>query len=415
MAGAAPIDESAADDAAAPPARPRWSADRVLQGARAALKGAAKPAWVAILVLLVVWLTGRVMETIHAGVVFDPALAFGLSLAVVVLLLLWVIGAGLGAVEALRVTPRDKRLAAAAWVFFALLVGTVVLGFNGYRTCAASLFAALGGSAEAYGQSTFLLFKYHWLNPLQAMNLAAASVMGLDWGAEMLAPFVWSWNALFAFFIWSIAYGILMLMHKVKSGIKNMHLFCAVFGLLGMIVLKSLADPTPQQTIVIQGAAAILFVFQVLLAYSVLRTVAAGTAEMKSAWPDHPARVRSMSGARPSPAAPKRFAGLPPSALKLALVLFLIVPVLADLQNQFQAASAARRIAREVALAQSGSAPAFVAAAAISIRSGPAGGDQLLGVLPKGTQVEALEMRGGWVKIGENRWVAETFLSPVQR
>lgn len=414
MAGAAQVEEGAVETAA-PPALPRWSAARVLQGVKASLKGAVRPIWVAILVLLVVWLTGRVMETLHASVVFDPALTYGLSLALVLLLLLWVVGAGLAAVEALRATRRNKRLAAAAWVFFAILVGTVLLGFNGYRTCAASLFAALGGSSEAYGQATFLLFKFHSLNPLQGMNLAAATVMGQDWGVEMLAPFVWSWNALFAFFIWSIAYGILMLMHKVKSGIKNMHLICAVFGLLGMIILKSLAEPTPQQMLVIQAAAAILLVFQVLLAYSVLRTVAAGTTEAKSPWPDHPARVRSMSGAQAPPAVPKPFAGLPPSALKLALTLFLIVPVLADLQNQFQAASASRRMAREVALAQGGSAPAFVAAAAISIRSGPAGGDQLLGVLPKGTRVEALEVRGGWVKIGENRWVAETFLSPLER
>jgi hypothetical protein len=78
----------------------------------------------------------------------------------------------------------------------------------------------MAGSAENSRQANFLLFKFHSLNPMLALNLAASKLAGIEWGLESLAPFVWSWNALFAFFIWSIAYGIVILMQKDKRGAK---------------------------------------------------------------------------------------------------------------------------------------------------------------------------------------------------
>ena len=48
------------------------------------------------------------------------------------------------------------------------------------------------------------------------------------------------------------------------------------------------------------------------------------------------------------------------------------------------------------------------------MRSGPAFGDDILGVLPKGTHVRVQDNRFRWVKIGDNRWVQEKFLRPAK-
>ena len=63
--------------------------------------------------------------------------------------------------------------------------------------------------------------------------------MGLSWGVASFAPFVWSWNVLLGFFIWSVAYGILLLLQKSRQGAKSIYLVVSVFGLIGLIVLGS--------------------------------------------------------------------------------------------------------------------------------------------------------------------------------
>jgi hypothetical protein len=232
--------------------------------------------------------------------------------------------------------------------------------------------------------------------------------MGVAWDTGSLAPYVWSWNALFAFFIWSLAYGVLLLMQKDKLGPKSVHLFLAAFGLLALIILKSISRPTTELMIIFQAAAAILLVFQVLLAFACLRTLAAKFKE-EIAEPD----AFQVAPSENKDAEEKRFIGVPPSALKLALALFIVLPILADLQNQFILSSSSGRIVREMSMNQTGSGLAFVAVAPISIRSGPATGDEILGILPKGARVSVLDKKSDWVNIGENKWVQEKFLRPL--
>jgi hypothetical protein len=56
----------------------------------------------------------------------------------------------------------------------------------------------------------------------------------------------------------------------------------------------------------------------------------------------------------------------------------------------------------------------YVPVTHISIHSGPDAGDDIVGVLLKGTVVQALDERNGWVRIGENKWVSLKFLTPNQ-
>lgn len=383
---------------------------RAAQIAAAVLKGAARPLLVAALGLLAVWLIGRVMETLHDNTVFDPSLTYWFGLAVFLLLVLWAAGSAVSARQELH-QARDMRLALASWAFLALLVLLLLAGFKGYRIVAAGIFAAIDGSAEYTEMATFLLFKFHSWNPLLALHLFFTKLLGLDWGLAALAPFVWSWNALFAFFIWSVAFGIVLLMQKDKRGPKSVHLFIAAFGLLGLIVLKSVATPTTTQMVVIQAMATALFVFQVLLAYAVIRALAgAGDSVQEAAradWSRATTPQKERTTTRP-------FIGLPPTALTLALVLVFVVPVLADLQTQLQAAASSRRMVRQVAMDGTSAAQTLVTVAAISVRSGPTIGDEVLGILPKGTQVQVLGREKEWVNIGENQWIAERFLRPVE-
>ena len=371
------------------------TAIRVLQMVGEILKQARKPALSAALAIIMVWLFGRVLEALHGNVVFDATLAYWLGMAVFILIVLWLIGSGTAALENLG-KANNKKLAAVSWVFFAAMVLTALFNFEGYRISAEGLFASVAGSHELTRQADFLLFKFHSLNPMLAANLVASKLVGAGWDADSLAPYVWSWNLLFIFFLWSLAYGIVVLLQRHKWGAKSLHLCLAVAGLLALIILKSFSKPTIEQMAVFQAAAAILLVFQVLLAYACLNALAAGNEAEEPATKE------------------KRPLGLPPSALKLALCLFIILPILADLGYQFGLSSSSSRIVYEISRERPGSAPQFVAVTGITIRTGPALGEEVIGVLPKGMRVPVLGKKNDWVNIGKNEWIPEKFLTPIK-
>ena len=256
----------------------------------------------------------------------------------------------------------------------------------------------------------FLLYKYHFMNPLLALNLVAAKIMGLSWGVASFAPFVWSWNVLLGFFIWSVAYGILLLLRKGRQGMKSAYLVFSALGLLGLIILKSASSPTIEQMIMIQAVATILIVAQVLLAYTTLREVAAGPSD-----PD-PKTVDPFNDRLPGKDQnfDKRFAGLPPSAVKLVLVLFFVVPLIADMSNQFHTASSSNRVFHQITMDADSPKTGFTVVTAMSIRSGPTRGDDLIGILPKGAHIQVGDKQNGWVEIGENKWIQEKFIRPPQ-
>jgi hypothetical protein len=170
-----------------------------------------------------------------------------------------------------------------------------------------------------------------------------------------------------------------------EKSIKIVHLGLASAGLFIMMAVKSLSSYTDGQLVFLQAGAIVIFFVQVLLTYSSLRLSANG-----------------------------ENVPLPPSALKVAFFLLIILPVLADIQNQFVLASDSRPIVHQLASDVSKDQTQYVAVTQISIHAGPAVGDDVVGILPKGTRVRVLDKKYGWVCIGEKRWVSSKFLIPRQ-
>ncbi len=96
----------------------------------------------------------------------------------------------------------------------------------------------------------------------------------------------------------------------------------------------------------------------------------------------------------------------------MVLVLFLVIPLIADMSNQFLTASSSKRIYYQITMDADSPKSGFTAVTAMSIRSGPTRGDELIGVLPKGSRIQVLDKRNGWVEIGENKWIQEKFIRP---
>ena len=171
------------------------------------------------------------------------------------------------------------------------------------------------------------------------------------------------------------------------------HLILSIALVIGMMMLKSTSTFTKEQFIFLQAGAVILFFLQILLTYSSIRVAAIGEkGDIKD----------------------DESVAIPPSGLKFALFLFILLPILADLQNQFVLASSTRPILGELAGDQSKGYAQYVTAAQISIRSGPALGDDVVGVLPNGTRVLVFEKKHGWVRIGQNRWISTKYLRPAK-
>jgi hypothetical protein len=95
-------------------------------------------------------------------------------------------------------------------------------------------------------------------------------------------------------------------------------------------------------------------------------------------------------------------------------VLFLVIPLTADMSNQFSTASSSKRILHQVTMDVDSPKTGFTAVTAMSIRSGPTRGDDLIGILPKGSNIQVRDKQNGWVEIGENKWIQEKFIRPPQ-
>lgn len=345
-------------------------------------------------VLVAIWFVGRGLEGMTQNAVFEPMLIYWIWVFVFVLLGLWALFFIIHSVSAFVSYP-ERRHTTVTWIFFVLIVAAVVLTIGGYRNASSGLFALVSGSAESAKQALFLLFKFDPLTPILPIQLLASEIPRGVVEAESLAPFAWSFPLLFGFFVWSLLYGTFLLMFRGKRGMKIVHVFLALLGVFAMMTLKSAAGFTHHQLILLHAGAVVILFIQVLVTYAALRLMSA-------------ARIREGEA--------EALKGLlPPSALGVALVLILLVPLLTDIHNQFMVTRASGPIIEELAKNHKADGPQYVTVTRISVRSGPTPGDEVVGVLPKGTAVSVLKEAYGWFCVGENQWVSPKFLMPVTK
>lgn len=373
-----------------------------------AFKTIERPAWVVIPVLIIVWFSGRLLETMNGNAVFDAFAAFWFGIVMSLLLILLAIGIGMRCFDAIQ-KAEAKRLVAVSWFGFFLLAALAVKAMGGIQISATGLLATAAGTAEPAQNATFMLMKYHSLNPLLALNLVGQIMApsGLDVAA--LAPFVWNWNILFFLYVWSFAFGIAMLIRQGMPLSKSLHLVAATIGLAILLFLKSKSLVTAEYMIAFQAGILMLLLWQMFLVYATLRQTAAialtGTAQnevpfgetRKTQWPK------------------LNYSSLPPSAIAMALALIFILPILADLKHQAKISHYGKKLVEEIEMATPATERVLVAVAPISIRSGPSTGDDILGVLPRGTRIRVHEVKFHWINMGKNNWVPEKFLRPLMR
>lgn len=359
------------------------------------LLNAKKYILIPVFVMLGIWFVGRGLEGITHNQVFEPTLVYWIMGFVFALLILYVI---LSLANHLYcfISSRDRKYVILTWVCFALLIAGVVFTFRGYDISSKGFFALAAGSTESAQQALILLFKSNPATPVLPIQLIASELSPGVVDVRFLYPFAWNFPILFSFFVWSLLYGTFLFMFQGKKPLKVVHLFLALLGVFLMMALKSFIGFTDHQLILLHAGAVVLIFIQVLLTYASLRYAAANKI-LESKNPSEPAGL------------------LPPSALSVALVLIFLLPLVSDIQNQFAASRSSKSILTELKTNRKAEASQYVTAAQISVRSGPALGDEVVGVLPKGTRIIPIKEMHGWVCIGENRWVSLRFLVPVKK
>ena len=335
-------------------------------------------------VLMGIWFVGRIFEAATHSTIFEPNIVYWMGLSTWILLGVFVLVEAIQYIQ-LSTTQFNRFSVIVSWISFGLLVAAIIYAIQGYRIASMGLFATMAGLTEQAQQAIFQLFKFFPAAPMLPINLVAAKAMGSGLEIDALMPFVLRPSYLFVFFLWSLVFGALLLRMRGEKSIKIVHLGLASAGLFIMMAVKSLSSFTDGQLVFLQAGAIVIFFVQVLLTYSSLRFAANG-----------------------------ENIPLPPSALKVAFFLLIILPVLADIQNQFVLASDSRPIVHELANDVSQDQAQYVAVTQISIHAGPAIGEDVVGILPKGARIRVLDKKYGWVCIGEKRWVSSKFLSPRQ-
>jgi hypothetical protein len=190
---------------------------------------------------------------------------------------------------------------------------------------------------------------------------------------------------------------------------KTLHLIAATSGLAILIFLKSKSLVTTDYMILFQAVALLLLLLQVLMIYASLRQAAAENGDAATEGDAQPFGELQKTQQPPK----YHYRGLPPSAIAITLSLFFVLPILADLKQQVKLASHTRQFIEDLDLAKTENNQIRIAVAPLSIRSGPSTGDDVLGVLPKGSRIPVQDVKFGWVHMGKNYWVPDKFLRPV--
>ncbi len=371
-----------------------------------AVKTIEKPAWVVIPVLLLVWFSGRLLEVVNGNSVFDSFTAYWLGITMSLLIILLTIAVGIRCFEAIR-NAESKKLVALSWLGLFVVVALGVSSMDGIQVATTGLLAAAADTAEPARNAVFLLMKYHSFNPMLAVNLIVQMMTPWTLDVAALAPFVWNWNILFFLYVWSFAFGIATLARQGMALAKILHLVAATAGLVLLLFLKSKSLVTTVYMIAFQTGVLVVLLWQLLLVYASLRQTAAGASK-------GPAENEMLLGeTRKTQQSKLNYRGLPPSAIVLALALFLVMPILADLNRQAEDSLYGKKLAEEMEMAPSDTSKILVAVTPVSIRSGPSLGDEILGVLPEGTRIRVHAIKLNWINMGKNNWVPEKFLRPV--
>ena len=267
--------------------------------------------------LMGIWFVGRVIEALTGTAVFEPVLIYWMATFIWVMLVLFVAGAALQYTRNL-VAAYKQLPVIIAWVSFGLLLAGTIYSVPGYRIATMNLFAVASGMVETAQQSLLALFKSYPAAPVLPINVVTAKAAGTIAGVDSLMPFIWGSPYLFGIFIWSLAYGTLLLRQRGMKVAKILHLTLAMAGVIAMMVMKATSTFTNEQLVFLHAGAVAVLLLQALLTYSCIRLAASTKNEDKEE------------------ATP---VGLPPSGLKYAIFLLVILPILADLHNQFVLAS----------------------------------------------------------------------------
>ena len=112
---------------------PSGTAARYVQEIANSLVTAGKYALIGAIILVFIWLLGRVMEAMHGNTVFDPVLTCWISVSIITLLAVWIIGSGIASKRNMIRGERNWR-AIASWIFFLIIILSTLFYFDGFRT-----------------------------------------------------------------------------------------------------------------------------------------------------------------------------------------------------------------------------------------------------------------------------------------
>jgi hypothetical protein len=264
-------------------------------------------------ILMGIWCVGRVIEALTGRTVFEPILIYWMATFIWVMLVLFVAGTALQYTSNLIVSC-NQFPAVIAWICFGLLLAGTIYSVPGYHIATINLFALASGIVGSAQRSLLALFKFYPLTPMLPINLVTAKAAGKALEIDSLLPFVWGSAYLFAIFIWSLAYGTLLIIQRGMRISKILHLTLAVAGVIIMMVLKVASGFAKEQLVFLHAGAVAVLLLQALLTYSCIRLAA---------------KRKNGEDEKATPVV------LPPSALKYAIFLLVILPILADLHNRF--------------------------------------------------------------------------------
>lgn len=337
-------------------------------------------------ILIAIWAIGRLVEGLSGHTIFDPWLVRGIGASAGILALTALLAWCVQSAVSIARDHRELKIYPAWLLLLFLALGGIYL-LQGYAVAVSGLFAMLTGNTKEAELATFALIKFHPGTPILALNLVLLKFLHGSLDVGLIAPFAWKSSFLLGFFIWSIILGTLLLFLRGLKGAKIIHLVLALSGTLLIMHLKAHADNLANGAVFLHAAGVSLIIFQLLLIYASLR----------AALPADALSLRQL-----------------PRGLILGLAVVLLIPALTDLYRQNAEISKSQRLAQSMDMSVGQNVREVILIAPVSVHNGPAYGDTILGKLPARTKVIVKEKKYGWVRVGPDQWIKDTYLTPVK-
>ncbi len=278
---------------------------------------------------LLLWGGIRAFELLTKTTILDYTLRYYVSLAIWVIVMLYCVNV-LSSMRKSFLAGEGKKRVLVSWIGFGLVIAVSIYLFDGYRMIAIILSSLFGGFNQTQSLGVYSIFKHFPEHPFVPLIKLSGDLHTLDFSVRQIDQFLWSRPEITTMALGSTIAGLLLLFYPKGFRFGNVCfviVHCIFYVLLAGIDIGLERPVKLPENIALHSIMICMFLWLGCNMYATF-----------------------LRAAKTQGGVSKNRGLLPPHWLAMGLLLFLFLPLFADMHNQFQMATEHRKIVTEVSV-----------------------------------------------------------------